>query len=165
MRRALIVAVCFVLAAAAPAVPMPAPWLAYVSGPAGQAQILAAPVRRRRRSRCLDVDSDAVRWLATGYGPVWSPDGAWLAFTASRVGSASVAVAPARGGDMRVLTDPRRIGVRPLWSPDGAYLAFITIADGDAAVHVAPPDGADERRLDTAHTDFSTGPLIAWRPR
>lgn len=117
--------------------------------------------------RAIDVDAGAedAPWLATGYAPAWSPDGAWLAFTVARVGSAYIAVVAPGSDRARAVTDARLTSVRPAWSGDGLYLAFVTIREGEAAVHVARTDGSDARRLDSVYTDFSSGPLLHWEPR
>lgn len=125
----------------------------------------SGPAQEEIRATDVDAGSEGGRWLATGYAPAWSPDGAWLAFTVSRVGSAQIAVAAPGGATVRALTDARLTSVRPAWSADAAYLAFVTIREGEAAVHVVRSDGSGERRLDSVYTDFSTGPLLHWQPR
>jgi tricorn protease len=61
---------------------------------------------------------------AHDYGPVFSPDGRWIAFSSNRHGQYDVFVSPAYGGKPRRLTfdsaDDRVIG----WTPDGKGVVF-----------------------------------------
>ncbi|HYK99761.1 MAG TPA: PDZ domain-containing protein [Steroidobacteraceae bacterium] len=61
---------------------------------------------------------------ASAYGPHFSPDGLWIAYTATYAGNADVYVIPTAGGQ------PRRLTWHPLrdevdgWSPDGKRILF-----------------------------------------
>jgi Tol biopolymer transport system component len=92
--------------------------------------------------------------LVEGHGPVWSPDGSWLAFQ-SWVGEGGertqIHVARADGSDERTLAS----GAAPSWAPDGQRLAFV-----ERGLVVMGRDGTGTRRLTTARDH---GP--AWSPR
>ena len=83
-------------------------------------------------------DGAAPRRLTRGRAdtaPVWSPDGARIAFLRSENDVAQVWVLPLAGGEAERLTDlPLGAGV-PVWSPDGTRLAFT------APVDTARPSG------------------------
>jgi dipeptidyl aminopeptidase/acylaminoacyl peptidase len=82
----------------------------------------------------VSTDGGEPRQLTYGWrdaSPVYSPDGAWLAFVraerdmSGKVGKAQLWVMPTAGGEPRRLTD-HPIGVdAPVWSPDSARLAFL----------------------------------------
>jgi len=71
--------------------------------------------------------TDAVRDTSEDSGPVFSPDGRWVAFVADRPGGTGLFVVSRDGGPVRRLTtDSAQAGAqRPTWSPDGRRLAFI----------------------------------------
>jgi hypothetical protein len=54
--------------------------------------------------------------------PVWSPDGARLAFTDEK--AATLLVVDAAGGEPRVLATGKSAGLAPQWAADGASLAY-----------------------------------------
>jgi TolB protein len=70
---------------------------------------------------------------AGDYGPAWSPDGDWIAFTSWRDGNKEIYVVPAGGGEARNLTQNPADDEDPAWSPDGSALAFVSWRDVDAA--------------------------------
>ena len=96
--------------------------------------------------------------LATGgesMGPVWSPDGARLAYHGTRDGNLDLFVANADGTSERRVTDDPGDDWSPAWSPDGNQLAFtsdrsgnddvwIVPAAGGAAVQISREPGADQ---------------------
>jgi len=61
--------------------------------------------------------------------PVWSPDGAWIAFTSRRDGNLEVYLVPVAGGEPRNLTHHPDEDSSPAWSPDGKQIAFQTNRD------------------------------------
>lgn len=88
--------------------------------------------------------------------PVWSPDGAWIAYSGHEYGMAGAArtvhlnVIPAGGGEPRVLTaalDRHVVGpVAPpapvfAWSPDSRGLYFIAMDHGNMPVFFVDLDG------------------------
>ncbi|MFN0124185.1 MAG: LpqB family beta-propeller domain-containing protein, partial [Blastocatellia bacterium] len=91
-------------------------------------------VRDTRELRVIDVATKDDRVLASGQlnvtaaqsGPVWSPDGQWIAYTAvSARAFRNIYVVPAAGGE------PRAVSFLPngflgglSWSPDGTYIIF-----------------------------------------
>ncbi|HOB51755.1 MAG TPA: PDZ domain-containing protein [Acidobacteriota bacterium] len=110
------------------------------------AVVASAQITPPRMVRTPDIHGDRVAfsaegdlWLgsiATGtaerltlheadeYGPRFSPDGAWIAFTAGYDGGQDVYVMPAAGGAPRRLTyDPAGAEVVD-WTPDGARILF-----------------------------------------
>jgi Tol biopolymer transport system component len=69
------------------------------------------------------------------YGPAWSPDGAWIAFTTWEDGvGGHVWRVPAGGGEPERLTEEPGEYVNPEWSPDGRTLV---IARGSGATYRA----------------------------
>jgi tricorn protease len=58
---------------------------------------------------------------------VWSPDGAFLAFSlANPNGYRSVAIWSLADGKLHTVTDPMFNAVRPAWDPDGNYIYFLS---------------------------------------
>lgn len=79
------------------------------------------------------TNPDSPNW---DFGPQWSPDGCWLAFTRDDQESRDkVAIIPRDGGALQVLTTN---GFLPTWAPDGQRLAWIAEADdGTESIVVA----------------------------
>src|SRR6185503_17520883 len=73
--------------------------------------------------------------------PVWSPDGARIAYVCCTAGDASVWVMDANGANpIRLTTVPSG---EPAWSPDGVQLAYANYADG--TIWTVTPDGSGGR--------------------
>ncbi len=88
--------------------------------------------------------------LAYDDQPVWSPDGATLAFISDRNGNFDIYTMPGSGGiPTRITNSPAADGF-PAWSPDGARLAFVR---GDLRnpssfeIFVMNADGSNQMRL------------------
>jgi Tol biopolymer transport system component len=76
--------------------------------------------RLRTGINTIDVDGRGLRRVAPdGQGPVWSPDGRWIAFRQSGAPNFALWVKPARGGSARmVLTYKSGFGgTGPTWLP------------------------------------------------
>ncbi|HEY7280680.1 MAG TPA: hypothetical protein VID47_03705 [Actinomycetota bacterium] len=102
----------------------------------------------------VDVNTHAIRRLtsdpAPEFAPVWSPDGARIAFVRALAGGNRTAVfSMAADG-----TDVRRISsadggsdFAPTWSPDGTQVAFASIRNEDWGIWIVNADGTDEHRI------------------
>jgi dipeptidyl aminopeptidase/acylaminoacyl peptidase len=96
-----------------------------------------------------------------GTGPVFSPDGTRIAFTAAREGPPQVWILPlSDGGEAWQLTTVDGGAGAPVWSPDGSRIAFTSALSPDeiaasvagptepaAAASDATPDGDAIRRI------------------
>ncbi|MCC7144756.1 MAG: PD40 domain-containing protein, partial [Candidatus Eisenbacteria bacterium] len=111
--------------------------------------------------------------------PVWSPDGAWIAFSSDRDGNDDLYVIPVKGGEVRRLTqhsDPDR----PVdWTPDGRCVLFESVrhlndagdagtwmvaVDGGAALPVLPVAGVQGKLSPDGTTlAFVRGSATWWR--
>jgi Tol biopolymer transport system component len=92
--------------------------------------------------------------------PAWSPDGSWIAWTASRAGRFAIWIMRADGHGARRLTSGRT-DVHPAWSPDGRAIAFFDAAS--RSLDLVRADGTGRRRIGGARAfDVSTAP--AWSP-
>ncbi len=60
--------------------------------------------------------------------PVWSPDGAWLAFCSTREQGKQIWIMPAHGGEPRRMTRMRYGADQACWSPDGKQICFLASA-------------------------------------
>jgi Tol biopolymer transport system component len=116
----------------------------------------------------LDVATGDVRELPVPASllpaqPAWSPDGAWVAFTA--VGGAGsetdLYAIPADGGEVAQLTDSAGREEFPVWSPDGNWIAFLSNQDFREDLWILRPDGSEIRRV----TDSEARELApTWSP-
>jgi TolB protein len=67
------------------------------------------------------------------YNPAWSADGAWLAFTSERDGSADLYRVRPNGANLERLTDSPAFDDQAAFSPDGRQIVFVSSrADGTA---------------------------------
>ena len=146
--------------------------------------------------RLFDLESGEDRRLTVGQAldthPVWSPDGAQLAFFSTRTGTRQLYTISFNGGEPDQLTElPQGLGRGPAWSPDGRHIAFsarpdaspvfpdrpyrvtrhVYRLDGCGYLHAAAPDlfvlpagGGEPRNLtrDEAYNCYRTGPV--WSP-
>jgi dipeptidyl aminopeptidase/acylaminoacyl peptidase len=85
--------------------------------------------------------------------PAWSPDGKWIAFTIQleaklyQYATFRIAVAPATGGEMKVLTQQLdRNASEPRFSPDGKWIYFIADDDGTQNLMRVPAMGGEITR-------------------
>ena len=98
---------------------------------------------------------------ATGWGPVWSPDGRKIAFLSGRDGPVELYVTEASGANpTRVTHDVGFTGTFG-WSPDGGRFAFASDQDGVPELYVTEADGSNLTRL-TNNVGF-LGPF-SWAP-
>ena len=67
------------------------------------------------------------------YNPTWSADGAWLAFTSERAGSADLYRVRPNGADLERLTDSPAFDDQAAFSPDGRQIVFVTTRAGGTA--------------------------------
>ncbi len=115
---------------------------------------------RRQHLFLIAIEGDEVRQLTDGDwddgDPVWSPDGATIAFTSSRAEDRwrvpnpdvyTLTVAGGAAGEMRCLTDGSLGCSVPSWSPDGQSIAFL----------------ATLKHRSGGHTDLFTIPATANR--
>ena len=135
--------------------------------------LAAAPPALAQQRRPLQVD-DIFRFRNVS-DPRISPDGAWIAYTVSRLdqkkdaGDADIFMVPFNGGEPIRLTSSEKSENRPRWSPDGRYLAFLSSRDagsssGDAEktqVWLLDRRGGEATKL----TDYKGGvSSFAWSP-
>ena len=86
----------------------------------------------------IDADGGSGTFLTPGSDPVWSPDGAQLAFMVEgEDGATGVYVIDAAGGNGTFFTP----GSDPGWSPDGAQIAFTSDEEGTAGVYLIDSAG------------------------
>jgi TolB protein len=100
--------------------------MVYISTVAGREQLMVR-----------SLDGRAIRQLTTDAAdhedPAWSPTGDTIAFVTLTGKEAQIALVPAAGGPIEVLTPPGERVIHPSWSPDGRRLAYCTDDD------LAPP--------------------------
>lgn len=112
----------------------------------------------------------AVRFVAAGSMPQWSPDGTRLGFRSQNGGR--LAVVPRRGGRPRLLSADAVIS-QISWSPDGRRLAFAVSRSGRAySIRTVGAAGSRERVLSVSglqqylpvwSPDGSTIAFVSWR--
>ena len=86
--------------------------------------------------------------------PAWSPDGKWITYVTQLdpklldYSTKHVAVSPATGGEVRVLTMAfDRMSSDPRFSPDGNFIYFIADDDGTQNLCKVPAAGGEVTRL------------------
>jgi Tol biopolymer transport system component len=94
--------------------------------------------------------------------PVWSPDGAWLAFGDSSA-SERAGLWIARTGSETPEERHLGLGGNPIWSPDGRWLAFQSVGEDGLLTYVALNVETWERRTLNIPAD-RYGQLVDWIP-
>ncbi|MBL8162789.1 MAG: PD40 domain-containing protein [Anaerolineae bacterium] len=67
---------------------------------------------------------------AADINPIWSPDGARVAWVSSRDGNQDIYLANVDGSGLRRLTNNTLIDAEPAWSPDGTKIIFRSTRSG-----------------------------------
>jgi TolB protein len=101
-----------------------------------------------RTVRLLRVGDSTPIVLTDGSDPVWSPDGARIAFVSARSGFSEIYVMNRDGSGITQLTSDTNLHAQLSWSPDGGRIAWID----DLRMKVMNSDGSDPRLLATGQT-------------
>jgi len=99
--------------------------------------------------------------------PVWSPDGAWIAYYLidEATSGRDVWTIPAAGGQPSRLTDGVGVNGQPAWSPDGRALAFVSQRNGrDELWVVTIAGGRPAGPLRPLETGLAMATAPCWSP-
>lgn len=107
-------------------------------------------------------------------GPVWSPDGQWLAFTSNRTehpwynSNSDIFIVASTGGEIRRLTDNEGSDSGPTFTPDGEWLVYSANTSAgrsheDSDYFIISFSGSTPRNL-TANFDYSVGGGVTLAP-
>lgn len=143
-------------------------WIAYVSDEAGNSEIyvinLADALQGTDGSGQTNLTSDPT----DDSDPVWSPDGAQLAFASYRSGNSEIYIvnvtdllSPENLPPPINLTQNAAYDWNPVWSPDGKRLAFISDRDGNFEIYLMSADGSGQTNL-SQNPASDINPV--WRP-
>jgi TolB protein len=94
--------------------------------------------------------------------PIFSPDGATLAFASSRDGNAEIYALNVRTKVQTRLTDHQAGDLSPGWSPNGQEMVFVSDRAGGPQLYLMNADGSNVRRL-TFRGDYNAAPV--WSPK
>lgn len=97
----------------------------------------------------------------SGDRPRWSPNGAWLLYTANEDGDTDVFRIRPDGTDQQKLTDNTRPDAAPYWSPDGRQIVYRSSQSTHDDLWRMDINGKNPRHL-TASASYATYPL--WTP-
>ncbi len=86
-------------------------------------------------SNVRSVSADGGATSVAGIQPVWSPDGARIAFATEQNGNRDIYVIDANGANLTQLTTDPADDQHPSWSPDGNQLAFTSNRDGQNEIY------------------------------
>jgi Tol biopolymer transport system component len=96
------------------------------------------------------ADGETIRVVRNLYryaNPVWSPDGAWIAYEIVYEGNHEIAVVRPDGTDQRILSRLPGVDRRPVWSPDGSWVVFESRDVDNRDLYIVRPDGSGLRNL------------------
>lgn len=85
--------------------------------------------------------------------PQISPDGKWIAFTATVVckeknsSNSDIWLVSTSGSELRQLTNSPKSDERPRWSPDGKYIAFQSTRDGAPQIYLINVQGGEAKKI------------------
>ena len=82
--------------------------------------------------------------------PVWSPDGAQLAYVAFDQKKPIVYVQNLASGKRQIAANLKGNNSAPAWSPDGRQLAIVLTRDGHSQIYSVNADGSGLKRLTTS---------------
>ncbi len=146
-------------------------WLMLVAACSGAPTEIAFVSGTEQEDRCvcvLDVESGAVRRVGAGDrdgAPVWSPDGAWLAFQSKQPDGMGVRVVRADGSDGRALAHQHVWNHAPAWAPDGRRLAYTADADMGMVRHLMVYDLETDTETRWAEQTLASGFFTpVWMP-
>jgi serine/threonine protein kinase len=112
---------------------------------------LIAYTSREEELWLFDRTQGSSRHLASigisSFGPAWSPDGRFLAFTGLRDGQADIWITNAEGTSIRNLTNDEANDLQPCWHPDGSHLVWISNRDGLESLYCISTAGNDIHRV------------------
>ena len=129
-----------------------------IEQPLGEGEAFAFSYMRANLLRPFELyildGAEGFRALSQGLmrsdiGPVWSPDGAQLAYKAVSEGATRYHLMDAQGGDSREITPDDTPKELIRWSPDGTRLAYLAYA--------RQPDGTPSNSPTLCITELSTG--------
>lgn len=129
-----------------------------VSGETSSLQLFVAPLNELETPvQITDTANSAMS------RPVWSPDGAQIAFSNNSDGDNELYVIDADGDNLRQLTDNDTNDRDPVWSPDGEQLAYAGDQDSPSVLEIYVLTLEDEtitRLTDASGSNSSP----AWSP-
>ena len=100
--------------------------------------------------------------------PAWSPDGEYIAFTATpSTANGRIDVVRPDGSDPFTLTEHWSGDAAPTWSPDGNWLAFTSYRDGEGNIYVMPAPGSPaegSEPINVTDSPYDEG-WAAWSPQ
>ena len=99
--------------------------------------------------------------LVAGVDPAWAPDGARLAYAATKDGTSQIFSILASGESPTQATSEQVYAGQPTWSPDGTLLAFVAEREGNWDIWSTAVEGGDPRRI-TEDPGMDWAP--AWSP-
>jgi len=112
---------------------------------------LPQPASLQPSLRQLTFDSGSV------FGPSWSPDGTFIAYTSNSSGNFDIWVKQVGGGPAIQVTKSPADDTNPDWSPDGSKIVFRSTREG-GGIYLIPALGGNARRIS------STGYQPKWSP-
>ena len=101
-----------------------------------------------------------VRSMEPVISPVFSPDGAWLAYVSFEDKKPVVYVQNLAEGSRRAVAAFKGSNSAPAWSPDGSRLAVTLTRDNTSQIYLIGTDGSGLTRL-TQGSDISTEPVFS----
>jgi serine/threonine-protein kinase len=98
-----------------------------------------APFGGGEARRLTDHESDRT--------PIFSPNGAQLAYMSTRNGNWDIYTISAAGGSPRQLTTNSGSDGLPTWSPDGSRIAYVSDTGGSWAIYTIPAGGGTPSKV------------------